>query len=116
MTRGHEPQGVVDALAPLASHIFFTQPQERARPAAELPAAATVSLPPYEIVPSVPEAVERAMSMAHADDLVCVTGSFYVVGEVPVERWQNRQYVSPEEGMKDATSGESAEHGVSRAT
>jgi len=109
MTRGHEPQGVVDTLAPLASHIFFTQPSDpRGRPATDLPEASTVKLPPYDIVPSVPVAVERAMSMAQPDDLVCVTGSFYVVGEVPLERWQpaTRRTDNLEEGIVHATSGE----------
>jgi len=101
----------VDTLAPLASHIIFTQPSDpRGRPATDLPKAATVTLPPYDIVPSVPEAVERAMSMAQADDLVCVTGSFYVVGEVPVEKWRtaSRRTAHIEEGTIHAVSGENA--------
>ncbi len=107
--RGHVAQGVVDALAPLASYIIFTQPSDpRGRPAAELPESATVALPPYDIIPSVPEAVERAMGMASTEDIVVVTGSFYVVGEVPVDRWQTRPTASPEEGISYATSGESA--------
>ncbi len=112
MTRGHVAQGVVDTLAPLASHIIFTQPDDpRGRPAAELPESATVSLPPYEIVPRVPEAVERAMSMAKSEDIVLVTGSFYVVGEVPLEKWQPRRATSQEEGISYAASGESAGDG-----
>lgn len=109
MTRGHEPSGVVDTLAPLASHIIFTQPSDpRRRPAVDLPEASTVPLPPYEIIPSVPEAVERAMNMAESDDLVVVTGSFYVVGEVPVQKWQVGQQTIPEEGIIYAGSGENA--------
>jgi dihydrofolate synthase/folylpolyglutamate synthase len=111
MTKGHDAQAVVDTLAPLASHIIFTQPSDpRGRPATDLPKAATVTLPPYDIVPSVPEAVERAMSMAQADDLVCVTGSFYVVGEVPVEKWRtaSRRTAHIEEGTIHAVSGENA--------
>jgi dihydrofolate synthase/folylpolyglutamate synthase len=112
MTKGHEPRGVVDTLAPLASHIFFTQPSDpRGRPAMDLPEASTVPLPPYDIVPSVPEAVERAMNLAQTDDLVCVTGSFYVVGEVPLERWQSvptHQANNVEEGIVHAASGENA--------
>lgn len=110
MTRGHEPQGVVDTLAPLASHIVFTQPSDpRRRPATDLPESSTVPLPSYEIVSSVPEAVERAMGMAHADDLVVVTGSFYVIGEVPVEKWQTHTTIAPEEGIIYAGTGESVE-------
>jgi len=112
MTKGHDPQGVVDTLAPLASHIIFTQPKERARPAVDLPEASTVALPPYEIIPSVPEAVEYAMNMAQAEDLVCVTGSFYVVGEVPLGKWQPRRITNPEEGMSYAASGENAGNGA----
>jgi dihydrofolate synthase/folylpolyglutamate synthase len=113
MTKGHDPQGVVDALAPLASHIVFTQPSDpRGRPAVDLPEASNVALPPYEIIPSVPKAVEHAMGMAHAEDLVCVTGSFYVIGEVPVEKWQPRRITNPEEGITYATSGENASNGT----
>lgn len=107
MTKGHEPQAVVDTLAPLASHIIFTQPKERAREAASLPQSATVTLPPYEIVTPVASAVQRAMQMVHSDDLVCVTGSFYVVGEVPYQQWQPRTAINPEEGIRNADSGES---------
>lgn len=110
MTKGHVPQPVVDALAPLASHIVFTQPSDpRARPAVDLPEASTVPLPKYEIIPSVPHAVEHAMQLAQADDLVCVTGSFYVVGEVPVEKWhssQTEEILTEEEGITYAASGE----------
>lgn len=109
MTRGHDPRGVVDTLVPLASYIIFTQPSDqRRRPAVDLPEASTVPLPPYEIIPSVAEAVEHAMSIAEPDDLVVVTGSFYVVGEVPVQKWQVRQQTIPEEGVIHAGSGENA--------
>lgn len=107
MTRGHDPRGVVDTLAPLASYIIFTQPSDRRRrPAVDLSEASTVPLPPYEIIPSVPEAVEHAMNMAEPDDLVVVTGSFYVVGEVPVQKWQVGRQIIPEEGVIHAGSRE----------
>ncbi|MGQ9737615.1 MAG: bifunctional folylpolyglutamate synthase/dihydrofolate synthase [Armatimonadota bacterium] len=109
MTRGHDPRGVVDTLAPLASYIIFTQPNDqRRRPAVDLPEASTVPLPSYEIIPSVAEAVEHAMSIAEPDDLVVVTGSFYVVGEVPIEKWQVGRQTIPEEGVIHAGSGENA--------
>jgi len=48
------------------------------------------------------------MNMAESDDLVVVTGSFYVVGEVPVQKWQVGQQTIPEEGIIYAGAGENA--------
>ena len=53
----------------------------RALPAADLGAVAERLDIPTEVVPDVAAAVRRARQVAEEDDVVVVTGSFYVVGE-----------------------------------
>jgi folylpolyglutamate synthase/dihydropteroate synthase len=103
MVRDKDHRGFLRALLPRVRHVVFTQAAcERALPAGELKELA----PPgaggrtaerrgrgrvgtrsgaraltWEVVPGVTEAVEAALSSAGNDELVCVTGSFYTVGE-----------------------------------
>ncbi|MHB0913759.1 MAG: bifunctional folylpolyglutamate synthase/dihydrofolate synthase [Armatimonadota bacterium] len=84
MVGGHSPDDVVGRLAPLADRVIATQPQnERAAPASKIAAVAVRHCPDVAEVGTVREAVARALDHAGEDDLICVTGSFYVVGEVP---------------------------------
>jgi dihydrofolate synthase/folylpolyglutamate synthase len=36
---------------------------------------------PFEIAEDVENAIDRALTLAHANDLICVTGSVFLVGE-----------------------------------
>ena len=38
-----------------------------------------------EVVENSHEALKRALSMADQDDLICVTGSLYLVGEIKLD-------------------------------
>lgn len=71
-------------IAPIAKKLIFTQAKSRrALPALKL-VEQTRDLriqKPYQVVPDVVSAVKYAINMANKNDLVCVTGSFYVVGE-----------------------------------
>jgi len=49
---------------------------------------------PYEIVPDVKAAVKRAMELAGKDDMVCVIGSVFLVGEAR-EIWFKPAYPDP---------------------
>jgi dihydrofolate synthase/folylpolyglutamate synthase len=83
MVAGHEPEGVVDVLAPLASRVYATQPTwNKAVPAEEIAQAARPACPDVRIVSPPNEAARHALADAGPDDLVVVTGSFYVVGDV----------------------------------
>jgi dihydrofolate synthase/folylpolyglutamate synthase len=59
--------------------IAFTAPSPRAIPAEELELACRQWGLDVEAAPDVTEAVRRATALANEDDLVIVTGSFYVL-------------------------------------
>lgn len=83
MTNTHPPKPILRKLAPLAAKVIATQPQWfRATPAAQVAEAAGALGADVEIVERVPDAVKRAMQIADPSDLILVTGSFYVIGEV----------------------------------
>lgn len=89
MTRGHQINDVVKPLVPLAHRIIVTEPAFRSLPAEDLyQVVRSQTSVPVSIAKPVPLAVEEALSYAKVEDLVCVTGSLYVVGEVPIERYQ----------------------------
>ena len=88
MLTGHAPEGVMEALAPLADRIFVCQPQwKRALAAESLADVARQFSSNVEIICSVPNAVRAALAAAMPRDLVLITGSFYTVGEAPVAHW-----------------------------
>ncbi|MFA6413805.1 MAG: folylpolyglutamate synthase/dihydrofolate synthase family protein [Syntrophales bacterium] len=62
--------------------ILTQPPNERSMPPAELFPVARVFLQRAEIVQSPGEALKYAFSRAGEDDLICVTGSLYLVGEI----------------------------------
>ncbi|MDW8366786.1 MAG: folylpolyglutamate synthase/dihydrofolate synthase family protein [Abditibacteriales bacterium] len=77
---------MVAALAPLAEVFIATQANNpRAAPAAQIAAFARPHTPDVRAVAPVMDAVKLAMQLAQPDDVVCVTGSFYVIGEVERE-------------------------------
>ncbi len=51
--------------------------------------------PAHYITQSVTEAIDKAISLASEDDLICITGSLYVVAEA-------RNYVMKEEAKSSA--------------
>ena len=79
--RGHDAAASLGKLLPLASRVIATQPHDRSMPAEEIAAAARQGCPDVQVIPAVPDAVRAALSQARDDEVICVTGSFYVVGE-----------------------------------
>ncbi len=78
---------MVAALAPLAEVFIPTQANNpRAAPAEQIAAFARLHAPDVRVVVPVMDAVKLAMQLAQPDDVVCVTGSFYVIGEVEREQ------------------------------
>ena len=92
LSRHHDPEPF---LAPLAAlhpcALIAAQPGFRPRPALDVAAAARRhEFSNVQIVESgVTDAVRSAMSQAGPDDLICVTGSFYTVGDVPPTFWSS---------------------------
>jgi dihydrofolate synthase/folylpolyglutamate synthase len=69
-------------LLPRVRHVVFTQASNpRALPAHELRDRMPLAFSRWSVRERVPQALEEAFSIAHDDELVCVTGSFYTVGE-----------------------------------
>jgi len=69
---------MLDMLAPFADRRVYASPKGR-------PAASLVELAarfPGEMAPEGPEAASRALSMAGPGDVVVVTGSLYLIGEI----------------------------------
>ncbi len=96
MLRPHEPSEVLRHLLPLAEIAIFTRaPSERAYPPQHLLECAQRwlhetqgKLPVRMEVAETPSlAFQRAQELATPDDLVLVTGSFYLVGRT---RWRGR--------------------------
>ncbi len=85
-------QSILHLLAPLADHIIFTRPHtDRATPPLLLKKMVGRNGKKAEIVEDLSEAIERGLSLVEKEDLLCITGSLYTVGEA-------RAYFRPERG------------------
>jgi dihydrofolate synthase/folylpolyglutamate synthase len=83
MVSGHSVEDVVGTLAPMADRFIATAPRSiRAASSAQVADAARAHCPDVTQIELVADAVRSAMEAADDDDLVCVTGSFYTIGEV----------------------------------
>jgi dihydrofolate synthase/folylpolyglutamate synthase len=75
-------RGILRTLAPLADHLILSQPPiERAAPAAFLKQALRTNGRKADIVENLQEAIQKGLSMTGPEDLLCITGSLYMVGE-----------------------------------
>jgi len=90
LSRHHDPALFLKPLAVLKPFaLIATAPAFRPRPASDIAAAARqCDMPNVQIVEtSVADAVRTALVQARPNDLVCLTGSFYTVGDVPPTLW-----------------------------
>lgn len=78
-----QPGAVVDELVGLDPDvvIVFTAPSPRAIPGAVLGSCCSERGLEVEVAPDAAEALRRALALADDDDMVLVTGSFYVLAE-----------------------------------
>lgn len=84
MVSGHSVEDVLGVLAPMAFKVYATSPDNpRAAPAEHIAEIAGEYCKDVEAIVPIRTAVRQALKFACKDDLVCVTGSFYVVCEVP---------------------------------
>ena len=84
-------KSILHLLAPLAHHLILTRPHtDRAAPPAHLLKALGKDGKKAEIVEGLENAIEQGLSLTRDDDLLCVTGSLYTVGEA-------RAYFHPRE-------------------
>ena len=75
-------KGIVSKLAPLAHTVILTRPKTERASSLEI---LYKTIKPYtskvELVEDVADACRTAISMANADDMICISGSVFTVGE-----------------------------------
>jgi dihydrofolate synthase/folylpolyglutamate synthase len=83
MLRTHDPTETASLIVRRARLVVITQPPDpRAVPAADLAAVVRRGVPAVEVVSNPAAALDCALAAAQPDDVVCVTGSVYLVGAV----------------------------------
>lgn len=84
MVSGHSIENVIGTLAPLADKFYATSPAgPRSAHAEDVAKTARKYCSDVIVVNDVKDAVLQALGSAGPHDMVCVTGSFYTIGEVP---------------------------------
>jgi dihydrofolate synthase/folylpolyglutamate synthase len=74
---------IAGILFPLASEVIFTQPRtSRAISAAQLAEIAGHHAAMLKIIPDAEEALEDALARSAPSDVICITGSLYLVGDL----------------------------------
>jgi dihydrofolate synthase/folylpolyglutamate synthase len=85
-------ESILHLLAPLADHVILTKPNnDRAASPEILKKALGRDGKRAEIIEDLKEAIGRGLSITGQEDLLCITGSLYTVGEA-------RAYFHPQEG------------------
>ncbi len=75
-------ESILKDLATACRRAVVTQPKiNRAIPADQLAASARKYFPQVQVIPDVGQALRLAIQSSGADDVICVAGSLYVVGE-----------------------------------
>ncbi len=75
-------RAILTPLVPLADHVILTRPSiERAASPQTLRKAMGRNGERAELVDDLKEAIERGLSLTDENDLLCITGSLYTVGE-----------------------------------
>jgi len=83
MVATHDHRASTSLVAPLAETVIATTPQHvRPLPAEALAAEAARYAAAVEVIPDRFAAVDRALALAGPDDVVVITGSFFLVGDV----------------------------------
>ena len=75
-------KSILQTLAPLAWHIILSRPHtDRASSPSRLLEVLGMNGKKAEIVEDLPGAIEKGLSLTQEEDLFCITGSLYTVGE-----------------------------------
>jgi len=86
-------KAMLSALIPVTQKVIFTRPKiDRGLPPETLYAEARQYGKEMMLLPDVQQAVQRAVNQATPDDVICIAGSLYVVGEA---RASLSQHLSP---------------------
>ena len=84
-SRGHDPGPFLDALGGGFVRAVATEPPFRPRPTSEVAELLRARGLPTEEIPAARDAIARAWETLRPGEIALVTGSFYVVGETPME-------------------------------
>jgi len=90
MSRNHAPATFLEPLLALKpAALIATQPAFHPRDAREIASiAADAKVEVVRVVDSsVVDACRAALALSTSDDIICLTGSFYTVGDVPPDTW-----------------------------
>jgi len=83
MMRDKNHSAFLEVMTSLADHLIFTQASlSRAASVQELEEALPKDSCPMQAAASPPEAIKIAKRLARATDLICMTGSLILVGEL----------------------------------
>lgn len=89
ISQDKDVESMVAALAPVACHVIATQANHpRAAPAERIVAALAPFKAQVQTITPVMDAVRSALTGAMPEDVLCIAGSFYVLGEVDLEGLQ----------------------------
>ncbi len=84
MRKNHEPLPHLEQIAALAKSVTATAPPFKPAPPEEVAAAArSLDIPEVTLIENTADAIRHTWERATPDEVVVVTGSFYVVGETP---------------------------------
>ena len=88
-----DAHSILHSLSPLADHIIFTRPgTDRAASPALLRKALGRNGKKAEVIEDFRKAIDRGLSLTSEEDILCITGSLYTVGEA-------RSYFLPRGGL-----------------
>jgi dihydrofolate synthase/folylpolyglutamate synthase len=75
-------KGIISFLAPIADYIIIVKPKTlRSRKPDDLKDEFLKHTEGVEIIEDIPAAISKAKNLASMNDLICITGSFFTVGE-----------------------------------
>ena len=78
IVKGKDVRGIVQNLAPVSDELIVTEPKTHKELDTERVVSEARSLKPSALfIPDIRDAIEHAVSVSNADDLILVTGSFY---------------------------------------
>jgi dihydrofolate synthase/folylpolyglutamate synthase len=82
MMKDKDAKSFLKTLAPLADHIILSKPHtDRAASPLVLQEVLERNRKKAEVIEEMKEAIERGLSLTREEDLLCITGSLYTIGE-----------------------------------
>jgi dihydrofolate synthase/folylpolyglutamate synthase len=75
-------KGITDFLAPIIDYVIIVKPKsQRSRDPDDLKDEFLKYIKGVEVIEDIPDAVSKAKGIAGRDDIICITGSFFTIGE-----------------------------------